>query len=191
MKSGLRRNEHRAKWKSLLVNTTGELRYFYEHATAVFVGKSLTAEGGQNPIEPGALGKPMVFGPNMQNFAAISKLLVERDGAIQVQDATELERALEKILSDRQHATTLGENALDRRERKSGRHRAHGGNDSHGAAKPCREKIRVPCQASAMPGAMSASSEVGSQSHRAISVRQECRSWPRCPCTDCVRRRAT
>lgn len=96
----------------LLVNTTGELRYFYEHATAVFVGKSLTAEGGQNPIEPGALGKPMVFGPNMQNFAAISKLLVERDGAVQVQDHTELERALEKILSDEQHAAALGTNAL-------------------------------------------------------------------------------
>jgi 3-deoxy-D-manno-octulosonic-acid transferase len=96
----------------LLVNTTGELRYFYEHATAVFVGKSLTAEGGQNPIEPGALGKPMVFGPNMQNFAAISKLLVERDGAVQVQDHTELERALEKILADEQHAAALGTNAL-------------------------------------------------------------------------------
>src|SRR5205085_11105217 len=41
---------------ALLVNTTGELRFFYEHATAVFVGKSLAAEGGQNPIEPGALG---------------------------------------------------------------------------------------------------------------------------------------
>ena len=37
----------------LLVNTTGELRHFYEHATVIFVGKSLTAQGGQNPIEPG------------------------------------------------------------------------------------------------------------------------------------------
>src|SRR6185369_13611557 len=41
----------------LLVNTTGELKYFYEHAAVIFVGKSLTAEGGQNPVEPGALGK--------------------------------------------------------------------------------------------------------------------------------------
>ena len=53
------------------MNTTGELRFFYEHATVVFVGKSLTAIGGQNPIEPGALGKAMVFGPNMQNFADV------------------------------------------------------------------------------------------------------------------------
>src|SRR6185503_19311961 len=47
------------EFQALLVNTTGELKYFYEHATVIFVGKSLTAQGGQNPIEPGALGKAM------------------------------------------------------------------------------------------------------------------------------------
>ena len=62
----------------LLVNTTGELKYFYEYATVIFVGKSLTAQGGQNPIEPGALGKAMVFGPNMQNFADIARSFVAR-----------------------------------------------------------------------------------------------------------------
>ena len=46
----------------LLVNTTGELRWFYERADVVFVGKSLTAIGGQNPIEPAALGKPFFPG---------------------------------------------------------------------------------------------------------------------------------
>ncbi len=60
----------------LLLNTTGELKYFYEHAAAIFVGKSLVADGGQNPIEPGALGKAMVFGPNMQNFEAIARSFV-------------------------------------------------------------------------------------------------------------------
>jgi 3-deoxy-D-manno-octulosonic-acid transferase len=47
----------------LLVDTTGELNAFYEVATVVFIGKSLTAQGGQNPIEPAALGKPIIFGP--------------------------------------------------------------------------------------------------------------------------------
>ena len=98
--------------EALLVNTTGELRYFYEQATAVFVGKSLTAQGGQNPIEPGALAKPIVFGPNMQNFEAIAKLLVARGGAIEVRDRTELEKAFEKILSDPATAANLGANAL-------------------------------------------------------------------------------
>ena len=97
--------------QALLVNTTGELRYFYEHATVVFVGKSLTAEGGQNPIEPGALARPLVFGPNMQNFEPIAKLLVEREGARQVADAAGLERALEELLADPVRAAKLGENA--------------------------------------------------------------------------------
>jgi 3-deoxy-D-manno-octulosonic-acid transferase len=97
--------------EALLVNSTGELRYFYEHATVVFVGKSLTAEGGQNPIEPGALAKPIVFGPNMQNFEAIAKLLVERGGATQVRDTVELERAFADILSDPHLAAQMGAKA--------------------------------------------------------------------------------
>src|SRR5439155_14807701 len=97
----------------LLVNTTGELKYFYEHATVIFVGKSLTAEGGQNPIEPGALGKPMLFGPNMQNFEAIARAFVEHRGAIQVKDAEELETALALLLSDPEQAAGLGHNALN------------------------------------------------------------------------------
>jgi 3-deoxy-D-manno-octulosonic-acid transferase len=77
----------------LVVNTTGELRLFYEHAAVVFVGKSLAAIGGQNPIEPAALGKAMVFGPNMQNFAGITRNFVAEDGAMQVGDPTALEEA--------------------------------------------------------------------------------------------------
>jgi 3-deoxy-D-manno-octulosonic-acid transferase len=95
----------------LLLNTTGELKYFYEQAAVIFVGKSLTAEGGQNPIEPGALGKAMVFGPNMQNFEAIAKMLREQDGAIQVQDAAELETALAELLADPARAAAMGHNA--------------------------------------------------------------------------------
>jgi 3-deoxy-D-manno-octulosonic-acid transferase len=96
----------------LLVNTTGELRFFYEHASVIFVGKSLTAEGGQNPIEPGALGKAMVFGPNMQNFAAIAETFVQRNAAVRVCDAAELEKALSSLLADENRRKELGKNAL-------------------------------------------------------------------------------
>jgi 3-deoxy-D-manno-octulosonic-acid transferase len=97
---------------SLVVNTTGELRFFYEHADIVFVGKSLVAHGGQNPIEPGALAKPMVFGPNMENFAAITSAFLREDGAIQVRNATELESVLEILLSDPARRQRMGRNAL-------------------------------------------------------------------------------
>ena len=96
----------------LVVNTTGELRYFYEHATVIFVGKSLTAEGGQNPIEPGALGKAMIFGPNMQNFADVARSFVTQGGAEQVKDAAELEARLAALLADEPRRAQLGRNAV-------------------------------------------------------------------------------
>ena len=97
----------------LLVNTTGELKYFYEHATVIFVGKSLTAQGGQNPIEPGALGKAIVFGPNMQNFAEVAASFVARRGAVQVRDAAGLEKAIGDLLEDEAQREQMGRNALE------------------------------------------------------------------------------
>ena len=96
----------------LLVNSTGELKLFYESATVIFVGKSLAAQGGQNPIEPGALAKPMVFGPNMQNFSEIVSRFLEEKGAIQVQNAAELEQAFAGLLGDEERRNELGANAL-------------------------------------------------------------------------------
>ena len=96
----------------LLVNTTGELRSFYEQATVIFVGKSLSGEGGQNPVEPAALGKPIVFGPHMQNFAAIAEAFLNGHGALQVRDAAELETTLGELLADKNLRETLGRNAL-------------------------------------------------------------------------------
>ena len=92
----------------LVVNTTGELMSFYEPATAVFIGKSLTAFGGQNPIEPAAIGKPVVFGPNMQNFADIIRLFKQKNSVVQVQDAAELERVFGELLADADRRAALG-----------------------------------------------------------------------------------
>ena len=92
----------------LVVNTTGELKFFYEHATVVFVGKSLTANGGQNPIEPCALGKATVFGPNMQNFADVVSLFLAEQAVVQVKDAAELETVLARLLTDSAQREQLG-----------------------------------------------------------------------------------
>jgi 3-deoxy-D-manno-octulosonic-acid transferase len=97
----------------LLVNTTGELRFFYRNATVVFIGKSLTAIGGQNPIEPGAVGKAMVFGPNMQNFAGITHNFLEKSAAIQVNSPEALEKTIAELLADKARCAELGRNALE------------------------------------------------------------------------------
>lgn len=97
----------------LLVDTTGELKFFYEPASVVFIGKSLTAIGGQNPIEPAALGKAVVFGPNMQNFKDIVRIFLSKDAAVQVQSPDELERTLAALLADPARRAELGRHALE------------------------------------------------------------------------------
>ncbi len=104
----------------LLVNTTGELMSFYTRATVVFVGKSLTATGGQNPIEPGALGKPMIFGPHMENFRPIAADFVANDAAVQVPDEAALEATLIALLTDEARRARLGANARRVVERNQG-----------------------------------------------------------------------
>jgi 3-deoxy-D-manno-octulosonic-acid transferase len=96
----------------LLVNTTGELKFFYASAAVAFVGKSLTAFGGQNPIEPGAQGKAIVFGPNMQNFADITRAFLAKNAAVQVKNPEELERVMGDLLGDESRRAALGRAAL-------------------------------------------------------------------------------
>jgi 3-deoxy-D-manno-octulosonic-acid transferase len=84
----------------LLLDSTGELRDWYATATVVFVGKSLTANGGQNPVEPILAGKPVIFGPHMENFAVLASALVEARGAVQVADAQALRTVVAELLRE-------------------------------------------------------------------------------------------
>jgi 3-deoxy-D-manno-octulosonic-acid transferase len=95
----------------LLIDTTGELRDWYGVATLVFIGKSLLASGGQNPAEAILAGKPVVFGPHMENFAALAKSLVEQSGAIQVNSPSELRRAITHLLANPDEREKIVENA--------------------------------------------------------------------------------
>ena len=97
----------------VLLDRTGELQRWYGIATVVFMGKSLTAQGGQNPVEPIIVGKPVIFGPHMENFATLAKTLVSKDGAIQVSDVDSLEQALGKLLRDGQARQRLVQNARE------------------------------------------------------------------------------
>ena len=97
----------------ILLDTTGELQRWYGIATIVFIGKSLTAQGGQNPVEPIIAGKPVVFGPHMENFATLAKALVLKKGAIQVRDADSLEMTIAGLLRDGDARQRLLENARD------------------------------------------------------------------------------
>lgn len=70
-----------------VADTTGEMVKLLQAADVVFVGKSMEQNrGGQNPIEAAALEKPVLFGPNMQNFRAVARSMLESKAALLVQD---------------------------------------------------------------------------------------------------------
>lgn len=97
----------------VLLDTTGELQRWYHIATVVFMGKSLTAHGGQNPVEPILAGKPVVFGPHMENFTILARQLVARNGAIEVRDIDSLETIITKLLRDSGARQRLVQNARE------------------------------------------------------------------------------
>ncbi len=84
----------------LVVDTTGELMSFYGAGDVVFVGKSLTESGGQNPIEPAALGRAVVVGPNMDNFRAVMTDLLRANAVMCVKSIVELEEVLGNLIRD-------------------------------------------------------------------------------------------
>ena len=82
------------KAEILLGDTMGELERLYEAADVAFVGGSLIPHGGQNVMEPAAKGKPVVFGPSMDNFPDAASVLLASGAARQIRDKDELADAL-------------------------------------------------------------------------------------------------
>jgi len=72
-------------WRVLLVDTIGELRWWWGLADVAIVGGSFGDRGGQNMLEPAAYGTNLAFGPNTQNFRDISELLLLEGAATRLQ----------------------------------------------------------------------------------------------------------
>ena len=84
-----------------LADTTGELARLTQVADLAFVGKSLTPNmGGQTPIEAAGLGIPILMGPNMTNFKAVAKSLVQSRAARIVADESRLEALVLDLVKD-------------------------------------------------------------------------------------------
>jgi 3-deoxy-D-manno-octulosonic-acid transferase len=91
-----------------VVDCMGLLSSLYALADLAFVGGSLVKKGGQNPIEPAAAGKPVLFGPDMSDFPDVSRLLLETGGAIQVHNSSELTEQCARLLADPGLARAMG-----------------------------------------------------------------------------------
>lgn len=109
----------RSEWKSeetlhagqvVLLDTIGELASVYSLAAVAFVGGSLVAAGGHNPLEPAQFGAPIVMGPHYANFRAITEDLRTHD-ALRITEKDELAKTLMELLSDGETAKAMGERA--------------------------------------------------------------------------------
>jgi 3-deoxy-D-manno-octulosonic-acid transferase len=91
-----------------ILDTIGQLMYFYAISDLVFVGGSLVKKGGHNILEPASLAKPVLFGKYMFNFRDIAALFLENKAGIMVSDAGELEQSLKFLLSSPGEMARLG-----------------------------------------------------------------------------------
>jgi 3-deoxy-D-manno-octulosonic-acid transferase len=104
---GLRSKNNAEGAPVIVLDTIGELARAYRLATLVFVGGSFTTRGGQNILEPAAQGKPVLFGPHMENFHDSVQVLVGR-GGIQVKDPEHLTRVMSDLLLRPESIDSLG-----------------------------------------------------------------------------------
>lgn len=95
----------------MVLDTIGELAATFEYADVVFVGGSLVEKGGHNILEPARFGKPIVFGPHMENFRDIARLFLEAKAAVQIPNASALASTVDQIVGNPAIARSLGENA--------------------------------------------------------------------------------
>jgi 3-deoxy-D-manno-octulosonic-acid transferase len=83
-----------------LGDTMGELSLMYASSDVAFVGGSLEPLGGQNILEPCALGVPVVFGPHMFNFPDISRWTIKEGAGRMVEDEQGLKEAVSELLAN-------------------------------------------------------------------------------------------
>lgn len=95
----------------VVVDRLGYLSRAYALGEVAVIGGSFVAQGGQNPIEPAACGKPVLFGPDMHDFPEIAAWLLQAGGAMQAGNEGDLSAACDRLLSDPQAARAMGERA--------------------------------------------------------------------------------
>ena len=94
-----------------VADTFGELDGFMAGAELVYMGGSLVPKGGHNLLEPARLGRAVVFGPHMENFAEEARLLLDEEAAVQVVDEETLSEALQTLLGNAERRQAMGRRA--------------------------------------------------------------------------------
>jgi len=96
----------------VLGDSMGEMFAYYAACDIAFIGGSLLPFGAQNLIEACAVGKPVLIGPHTYNFAQATELAVASSAALQVHNAKELVRQLDRLLNDPSTTRTMSQAGL-------------------------------------------------------------------------------
>ncbi len=104
----------------IVLDTVGDLASVYGLADVAFVGGSLVARGGHNPLEPAYFGVPVVIGPSFENFRDVVASMVAVDGLRIVNNEAELTSTLIDLLKNPERAGSLGKRGQTVFESESG-----------------------------------------------------------------------
>lgn len=96
----------------ILLDTIGDLASVYSLGTVAFVGGSLVAAGGHNPLEPARFGVPVVMGRSSENFREIVEAMRSAE-ALEIVESTGLAEAIIELLTDAVKAEEMGERGRD------------------------------------------------------------------------------
>ena len=110
--SAIENGEELKSQSIVLVDRMGLLLPLYGFASLAFMGGSLIPHGGQNMIEPAALGCPVMFGPHVKNFREATEILLTAGGAVQVLNIENLAPDLALCLDDSTLRLKLSQKAL-------------------------------------------------------------------------------
>jgi len=104
-------NEPNAEAEMMIGDSMGEMMSYFDVCDIAYIGGSLNNTGGHNMLEPAILSKPIIFGPNVFNFAEISSTLISSKGAIQIKNADELFEVIIRLTENKNERQELGHNA--------------------------------------------------------------------------------
>jgi 3-deoxy-D-manno-octulosonic-acid transferase len=93
----------------ILLDTMGELASLYRLANGVFIGGTLVASGGHNPLEAARFAAPIAVGKSMHNFAEVAALFDARTAWRRVADADDLAGVWTEWLDRPEQGRALGE----------------------------------------------------------------------------------
>lgn len=103
-----------------IIDTVGALMTYYACADATFVGGSMGAQGGHNALEPAALGKPVMVGPNTANAEEMIAELIACGAAVRVDTPQSFQACTEALLSDGVLRDKMGQAGLALLEKNKG-----------------------------------------------------------------------